>query len=750
MVDRGPTLVACQDTAAYEAAVRILGARVAKERVVPYLAGPTFRRLGFPANAAFQSGDELLGSSGSVTPYGDAVDDNRVCIALETPLVAAAARLLADALRKRLVLVSADAAAWENAVRAILAAAPLSSLTFVLPAWEDRTRRASSVWIERLLALIRELHAVTARLSWGVVSAADPTLLTAMVAKTILQSEIVGRYRDASTGIFVDVDNAGVDAAFPRMNATSGDARLERIDRSHFENGSARLAIQRPWNLMIFKGHGRTYCASEGYLCGARDLAEDPCAPLRSCVLGMQCGNPRYAQVDPRSFDAPVVVMDCCGAGGWASEIWEAGIPSVSFIATGGAAGAVITSDSVTMNRNGDTTDVLWALTGGATMGEATERLNSLRYGAAALLPYYLLGDPDIVAGRDRWPDWFVEAERQDAQADGSVVVRAPASAAPIVSVRLPYHLNTRAETVYVESRSRPSAVLGQMIFVRDGLADVWVGIANGSGEVPLRIGRARTPRIESDVLQVAIAARSRTMNWGPALAAASKRFGEAAERVVKLNQVLERNEGIAAGNEEDYGAIPVTALALWLGAHSECVEDVLALAHGGLWPYRLWNVGGFRARHDSAPCPACGTRPTLRRSYEAYPALHREQWECLRCDLLSDWPSVASVAPTVRMSVAPSLSAGEATVVELELDNATGKERWLGAGAIVVDGTRHGIISEPRTFPVEVAAGGSFRASTTLAARDHGAIAHIYRARTLLLLNGLWFLASRHLALKL
>lgn len=254
-------------------------------------------------------------------------------------------------------------------------------------------------------------------------------------------------------------------------------------------------------------------------------------------------------------------------------------------------------------------------------------------------------------------------------------------------------------------------------------------------------------PRIAPDLVEAAARFAERSLNWRAPVAAAAKPMLDAARSILGLDYLLHASANRAeAGNAEDYSAMAANATSKWLEASERCVDQVLELAPRGLWPYQLWNAYDYRGRYIDAPCPACGTTPTLCRSYDAYPVIVREQWECLRCDLLADWPNVPNDPPRIALAVPSTLTGGSEASAEVTVDNELGTTMWAGAGGVVVDTQHHGVITIPKKFKLSLLPHGTLRFKVRLVATDPSPVAHVYRAKALLLLNGLWFLASRHI----
>lgn len=724
-----PTLVVFPELAEYARAVATASPRTFDRKIVPVL-GAEFEPRGFPSGTAVLDPGGWPGEAKAAPPP---VAGSSVVVALAEPLCAAVGRLLAVTGHRTLMTVANDAELGA-AVDGWLDADDGGSIALVLPGWNG-SGRPTSTWLRAALRQLRARRERLANRSIGLLTAARPTDLSALAAKSVLGAEVAAAYRESPSCLFSTFDDPAVRTApLARWTAGAAASPLMLVDESHIADGTATDAMAQRWNALVFKSHGRPYCASRGYLCGARSLDVDPATPAEHCVLGMSCVSAAFPRLDPRRLDGSVLVLDACGAGSWASPVWEWGVPSLAFHAVAGAPSAVITGDHVTMNRSGDFADVFWALASAATMGEAVARLNWVRRcaGRPPALDYFLLGDPDLPAGPARWPAWA-----------GPAGTSTPYTRIALADREPPFDATTEVVHLWRDEARTPLA--GARVFGawRDG--EVWfVDPLPGSASAPPRVAVEPVPALPAGLADEALTFPARSRTWTTVLAAARDRLTPAADRLIAVHRVLEQTPGtVVQTAPADLRAIVDMALTEWRRAQVAAVEHALTSSARGLWPYRYWSVADVVTDDDHEPCPYCGIAPTLRRVYHSRPGLTRQQWECQRCDLIHD-RAVAPDAPDVSLDVPERLPTGTAVPATLRVAAASDGADLHGAVVVTVDGTGHGVTGEPGVVEFDVPAGGRRDLVATLTVRTRPERPHLWRVRALCLLNGAWSLVSR------
>jgi hypothetical protein len=181
--------------------------------------------------------------------------------------------------------------------------------------------------------------------------------------------------------------------------------------------------------------------------------------------------------------------------------------------------------------------------------------------------------------------------------------------------------------------------------------------------------------------------------------------------------------------------------------AQVAAVRRALELAPRGLWPSDLWVSDEFRAEAVARACPSCQLTPMLDRTYASRPGPRRQWRECMRCDIVEDRPLVEGF-PVVGLEAPAELGPGERRDVVITIEGR-GDARWYGAGGVAVAGTGHELNVAPAVFDASVTDGRARAVVTLSAPREGSTIAHLYRLRVLLLLNGHWHWASRFLTVR-
>lgn len=744
-----PTLVLCPDLESYAVVARAGG--------LPILGQPALLR-GLPAHTQLCTHSDWRPTA-CTQPQSD---PTRVCFALaDEAACVAIASLLAAATGRSLVTAASDR--WEAELDALLASTPLRSLTLIVPSWSDAA--ATPIWLKRTLTAIRSRFAKLERVAWGILTATDATTLSVLAAKSVLAPAIATSYRPHPSLIFTTGVAQGINLCVPRLNPARP-AAIELVERTQFQSGEAKQVPDRSWSLMFFSDHGRGYCGAQGFLCGARPLTADPEAPT-SCVAGMECVSPRddaymegmagYAQIDPRRYDTPILISDCCGSGNWSDPAWDAGHPSLAFHALAGAPSVVVTSDQVTFGLAGGYIEVFWALAASATVGEAVARLNHCRRNAAARFPFFVLGDPECPAGTERWPDWVTTVERDpDTQSiEVGVTER-------FVCVELPRTETPHTSFVQCES---PGAKVVHAWSCRDWEREqLWLFLRrSASAPAKLRVKIERVPSLATDpaLLRAAIELPMRTRHWHAADPATARRSPEiakeiellerAAELVIRTHRAtVQLAERATIGRASDVEMSLRVTESHWTQAHAEVVDRVRKrVSPSGTWPPRIWINASPRAEPSAVACPYCGESPTLERVYETVLGRPRRAWECVSCVLIHD--QLCDDPLTLTLDASAELRLGETAAATLTIDNSAGSERRLGAVAIYPDTRAHGICVGPidRAIEIEVGPGKITTVSVELSLPERPRVYHRFYLRALVLLDGVWSIVARPITVR-
>lgn len=732
------TLVACADLDAYR--------RAAETGAVPVL-GSAPNLQGFPP-------DTRLGAAQSpiTTAAHHSFDPDRACLAVDEPACSAVGTFLARATGRRLVQ-TADRD-WEAALDSLLLGGPLTSLTLVIPSWTSSCA-VTPAWLRRVLVALRHRHAKLERVSWGILTAADPETLSLLAAKAVLQPEIARAWSRHPAVVFTTGVANGINSCVPGIDA-GAEAPIQLVERTQFQSGAARSLPEQSWSLMLFSDHGRAYCGAQGYLCGARSLDTDPRAATE-CVNGMGCVSPAddayvagmaaYERVDPRRYNTPILISDCCGSGNWSDPAWDDGHPSLGFHALAGAASAVVTSDQVTFSPAGAYLDVFSAFSAARNAGEAVARLNAYRPGAAARFPYFLLGDPECVTGASRWPRWAVEVEPD------TLITLAVTNT--FIRTKLP-PCNAKQIT-FVRSETPGIEVVSPWL-CRDWDGDeLWFfvrGPMPPEGRANILIERTPWKGVDPALVDAAIDMPARIRHWHAADPGMARRNPEIVKEVQLLRSVAEgllrvhrttlsMADRAQVGAPRDPGSSVDLIESAWTQAHAEVIERVRTrISPNGTWPPRIWITESLAGEAVEAACPHCGESPTLRRTYQTVLGRPRASWECVSCVLINDRASDDRIE--IALEAPAQIRVGEIIEATLRLRSPADHERRLGAAAIYPDTRAHGVQSRSGVFDVDLKPGSGLALRAELALPEAPPVYHRIYLRGLVLLNGIWLLAAR------
>jgi hypothetical protein len=679
-------------------------------------------------------------------------DPNRIVIALEDGFCNAVAKLLA--VRSGRLLVDTKAGHWMTVLDAAIATKELRSLTFVFPSWNERGKPHPG-WLRRVLGAMRARQKDTRTIAWGVLSAADPVTLSRLVAKALLEPEITAAYVKATTLMF-SVNKAselGLNLPPPDKDKQ---APIVLFDRANILSGGIDTIIDRPWNLVFFHGHGRSYCACSGYLCGARKPADPADAELSACIGGMDCANPTpnllgdgvppFPCVDPRRYDAPVMLVSCCNSGGWYTEDWENGHTNIAFLALAGAPSAVITSNYTTIERPGETVELLYAFGENTTLGAAVAAINQRREIRDGEFPYYLIGDPECPAA-PRTSGWRASITQHELEAEFGATHSLEAI---IFSdgrfARLPFPLVAPGTMCYVEGRNG-TRIENAKLVNSDGGRALWLDPGppdTRPDPANIRLECHKLPRIPQHLLSTAEYVDDWIKGWTEELRNYSRSLTEAAARTRQVSAMIETAaEGPTLISPKTLNDLIRLARLEWLEGQRTCVDAATKLSPCGLWPFKLWSHRDYRSMSVEDVCPYCSCGPTLMRTYESPPGPARVQWECVTCTLIEDRP--ITPIPAFELEVPDELVPGRDNNLKLILQapDGDGAQGFTIAGAILLDHSNHGAHIMP-AFAFEIEPGQTIVEHVRLSFAAPPTIAHRYYVRAILLINGTWVMATR------
>ena len=654
---------------------------------------------------------------------------------------------------------------WEAGVDALLERSDPASLTFVVPLWSGAVQRLDPRWIGRVLTYVRGRSERFAGRAWGLLPGVDAAALSLAVARAILAEAIVAAYAREPAAMFVTSRAEAVGSQLPGMPADVSAHRslpLQLVDLDHVCAETSLAVCERRWSALYMSGHGRSYCGQLGHLCGARALSVAPDAPAPHCVGGLACvspvdglrvaGQPAFPRIDPRRYDAPIMILESCVAGGWASPEWSQGTPAIAIHAFAGAASAVICSDFATMVSAADHVEPLAALRDAATIGEALARLNGGQPEDMGGVVRYLIGDPELRLDFPGWAGWAAAPLEQarSREPELQVVLATCTRAAPFIELEL--GLGEVGETT--------TQVLGEIggahLVDAQGVPRLWVAPSKNpksesedevEAPLELRVEARATPRLPPGLLDAALLTPLLTRSWTPELRVHALPLTQAAARISAVAERLDLARGrVMVGDGEQLRACVPLVRQAWLEAHLAAVRAACDLADRGMREEQLWRGVDYRSVTIEEPCPYCGLAPTLERHYRSPPALARTQWECISCTVICDWPSVPG--PRVSLTMPGQIEAGQTLEARLDFDNSDNDRHVAIAGALLVVRDGHSVEGPP-PFAMELGPGERSEQRVVLRSTGRPAIAHRYYARAPILVNGAWTLATRLLEVR-
>ncbi len=754
---RPSALVLCANVPRYTAAVEMCLQASASALdspgplYLPIIAGEGAPPRGFPS--AIELHHDVCTLPGSLLEWSAPEGPRGSCIAVDEPVCRAAATLLARLSGRRLTVV--EPAAYESTLDASFADGDPASITMVVPGWRAPGGQVTPEWLRRSLTFLRASQARVGRRPFGILTAPTAAAMTQLVAKALLQRAVTRAYADHPTCLIVSHRETPAGEPIPSGAEMDAGHPLLLFDQSSVESGQLRRLIDRPASALVVSAHGRAYCAADGCFCAARSIFGAAGAEIDHCVMGMRCADPSFQQIDPRRYDAPIVVLDCCYAASWGAPVWETGVPAIAYFALAGPASAVLTSDVPTLDY--PVLDLLRALHGSRTLGEAAAQLCAERPEAGAEYPYFVLGDPEIATGPDRWTRWLAQPPLEPLDSEGTRfrgtidLARHPA---PLHRVVIPVpgeHPSAQGEahgasprTVFLTHDGGPDdlAIVSRHRHPRG--IEIWLRRATRPGPLALSIEQRPSLRLPAATVSAARQVRPIVSAWSTVFA--GEPLAEvlaASDAVVALDAQLEALAGEAA--ILDPRAIePAVAstLGAWMRAQLACCRAAIANAPH-LWQSSFWHCQRFRGQSIEVPCPLCGLSPMIDRIYDSGTAASRSWRECARCGIDGDRPLVEGY-PHVEVKSPPAVVVGIPSRLGLRFANASSAD-WYGAGAVAIAGSGHGLEIRPTSFLVVNPAGTTVEQAVELSLPAPAPIPHVYRLVVVVLLNNHWFWAPRN-----
>ena len=234
---------------------------------------------------------------------------------------------------------------------------------------------------------------------WGILTGADPAGLKRQIVKSSNAIEVASLSSSAPVAV-VRADGPpqrhSINAPVQR-ETRPGEPVFFRMTEFHRHDPNPLAGSQ--WDWLIIEGHGRSYCVNEGLLCGARSFDEGPELDLTHCLPGWVCATPYNLRIDPRRYNARVLVIDACEPGNGLSPGVSDSHPPLVVTALQGSPSAIIAPDGITIRSDDDPADIVRAVARCATVGEVAQELNDLRRRHNSPMPYVVFGDPETPTG---------------------------------------------------------------------------------------------------------------------------------------------------------------------------------------------------------------------------------------------------------------------------------------------------------------------------------------------------------------
>jgi hypothetical protein len=668
------------------------------------------------------------GVSGDEAPKGgtaaDEISGTRLVCALgEDRLVAAAAETLAFWTGRSFARIDGS----RTDVASMLTQEALSSCCFVGAPLSDGRGIAPAHWLMDLICEARQAWEAAERrgdpgmVRWGVIAAPDLASFTAVIAKAAHAREISRSYHDAPIYLSPRTGAPWDQSTDPRDGvawAHHFDMAKVRVISSREWRGS-RQCIGSPMDWLMIEGHGRSYCLNEGMACGGRRLTDAPEAAERSCLGTLDCVSERHLRIDPRQYDARVVVLDCCEGAVAVGYPWQAGFEGVACRFLAGTTSAVISSDLMIVRPDQEIVDVLLHAIHCRTLGEFVVRLNCLRRPANPPMPYFLIGDPETpsFACTPPWTSSLASISAFDdviplPEADR---VRAIQLTFPASSARQPM----RCEFLDGQGQAFPAA---RTSIVRAPTGRHLVAL------VP-RDCDARHAVLDRSDFRSIFEVRDQddahpTVELCVGHAAWQDFKSQAA--ILMANQAMEAPE--AGSQIAQLSARTLTAII------------------SAAWPYSaahdLWR-GNMVSSSLGETCPLCGNSDGFRRTYKSGGEL-RFRKECHTCKITEDSPLVATAR--LQLMAPREFPAGdEDIIVSIEAVS----QAALGAVTAFVSQNGHGIGIRPDFAAACLQQGDKDAIKFRPHCEAQPNPAQIYFVRAVALLNGQFYWASAPVVVK-
>lgn len=523
---------------------------------------------------------------------------------------------------------------------------------------------------------------------WGVLTASGPEELSALVARSALRVA-----PPAARAVLYRVESPGtlqLACLEERLLPTRPSEQVRELTRS-------------AETLVIFHGHGRSYCAMDGNLCSRSEPAEvgDP-----RCIHGLDCLYAQGPRVPARALRADIVLLNGCATAAFRScgpDARDSRNLAVQLL--DGFSSAVV-SPYRNYLPSALSPYLAWHLASrGEPLGRLCQALNEhSRARSGTVETYLLLGDPDSTVFtperatlreprelpvRGQGP-WEVELPMEPGRTRTFRLEGLEPPPSGRLHLLLPGALAARA--LVEVSAPQPSTGAREVLIAWDervpaGSTSATLTALRPLEEETLSMVGAFLEALRSErhwfepCAQAAAALEERVRSLEPVLTAAQEAPLTSAELFLSLVQA---EEELVAACEQLSGEL-VAELARRAQGHVLWLSQELMKARG------LRCTGSERVAET---CPRCGSG-LVRWSFQAglWPAQTRQAWECERCLIVAD---AAQGLPRVDLEAPEEVYPGRPFEIRLRARNA-GRSRALVAAAVVFDGR----LGEPEGYRV-------------------------------------------------
>jgi hypothetical protein len=618
--------------------------------------------------------DAVAGVEGADDLKYSAPHPGKLCLALEDPVCLAGSRLLAGFTGRELHAVGRED--WEKRLASVFVEEGWSSITVLLPYWTP-DGQLDTTWLSATTRLLSDSVSTAHCAKVGIITGPTPGVFTCNIVKALLARQLATRNRAKPALVVAPKHEAATVLDSWHGGATGG---LLRFDPEHVDQGTL---LDEKFSAMIFRGHGRSYCGCEGYLCSARPPELSAESQVDSCLFGLDCLKSHYRRIDVRSYDALLMVLASCGAGNPDSGLDEAGVPPLAMLAASARPLAVIASRHHVRNElRAEEAQVVGAFAGSLSAGEGLSRLNRMRRQAGLTGDFYLLGDPeldsDVWCGNE-WYDTTSVTRVTEGEGEWHAYIEHSDVPYTCITIKQPPQGTWYVWQAGAGEQLGPAAVLSS-----DDAAQLWFNCPKSRSNIDLWL--SCRPRYE---LPPGLAQHAETIEadgewWLDPIREELPRLINAGKEVQRCAKRLNEAGAIVRSSPVRDGELIKAAIREWLTAQHNCLEAVVGQRAEQILPWNLTGVHKTHAVTVEDECLCCGLSPTLLHRYMVTNALARELVECGHCEAVLDRPRPDALE--IEIDAPKGMCFPESANVELAVTNTSAEQAAIGSVAVFVD----------------------------------------------------------------